>query len=53
MYAVASADTLISWAAGGFQVDRLGREPKVFRAMAVTSFPAGFVGEFPEGRLRR
>jgi len=47
MYAVASADTLISWAAGGFQTGRLGRETMVFRAMAVTSFPAGFVGGFP------
>ncbi len=46
MYAVASADTVISSKAGGFQTYRLGRGTKVFRAMAVTSFPADFVGGF-------
>ena len=38
MYMVTSGDTLISSASGVSQADRLGREPKVFRAMAVTSF---------------
>ena len=33
--------------AGGFQMHRLGRGTTVFRAMAVTSFPAGFVDGFP------
>lgn len=47
MYMVASADTLISSNAGGFQTHRLGRGTTVFRAMAVTSFPAGFVGGVP------
>src|SRR5689334_23832459 len=47
MYMVASADTVISSNAGGFQAHRLGRGTTVFRAMAVTSFPAGLLGEFP------
>src|SRR5205823_6017538 len=47
MYMVASADTLISSNAGGFQTHRLGRGTTVFRAMAVTSFPAGFGGRVP------
>jgi hypothetical protein len=52
MYMVASADTLISSNAGGFQTHRSGRGATVFLAMAVTSFRAGFVGGVP-GSVRR